>query len=943
MALIVPNTISTFIKSQFPRLYDEDGIEFEKLLQAYYEWTELSAGASGNNATFASTAIGNPINTSRNLFNIRDVDTTSNTYFSHFQNKYLYGIPNTLPGDKRFFIKHVIDIYRSKGNIQGYKLLFKLFYNDEVDIYLPKTDIFKPSDGDWDSPKYLEVVDNPNNISLVGKIIEGSASGAKAFLQSYVKESNNGSINHLFFLSNIMGNFSAGEHISEENTTDYDTIVANPFIIGSVYKLDITENNNDFVIGDVISAVDSIGINATFRVKSTSFGTGVLRFTLVENGTYYSTNAEVIISRRPRSYDTYLNNVLLYIHGTNNEVKDSSLYENFTVGINSGTNTSFIPISGTTSSISFSNNSSFISSTNTNVSFNLSNNFTIEAYIYPTSLSYYNTLFSDITGLDTVSLKNYGKEVEFYINGIRYNYTLSNPVSLNSWTHIAYVRNGTDNKFYINGIRQFTFTGSSSFFSRANKILIGYQYNFINDITDFNIDNLSNFGQFVGYFSEIRISNIARYDLNFTPYFTIPSDNSPVLSGRGAGFLLGQLSSSANISLNTDFTYTTNNYLTSTLATATTITGFSNLSIRSNSANTIGNTLTFRTFTLGIPKVLINYTQGASYVYTPEITIKDLSRSRNFISGTVTFANNSTRVTGVGTSFKSIPVSYLYFYEDKNTDTSNISLKVIKNIANNTLMFLDDYPSFNSSGNTGVTPGFPIISGNYSQYDLLDINGNQGGNNILVSVVSLTGNGLIDETELIDSGYGYKNDEQVSFRKYNYIAELNILNGGLNYSNNQYLNFVGGYPSLYATATIGTNTTGGIIRATIESPGSNFKTLPAVNIYNSNGTGAIIKAVLSTSTTGTVIKGYVRKRGLGISPGEWNSSKSFLSSDKYIQDSYYYQNYSYELRTSKPINTFEETIRKTFHPAGVNLFGRVVTKDIIADKSSASNTTITLS
>ena len=100
--LIVPNTISTFIQSQFPRLYDEDGVALQNLLKAYYEWMELTA-----NTSYSSATTGNPTNLARNLFNISDIDTTANTYFKNFQSSYLVGVPNTVTGDKRFLAKLV--------------------------------------------------------------------------------------------------------------------------------------------------------------------------------------------------------------------------------------------------------------------------------------------------------------------------------------------------------------------------------------------------------------------------------------------------------------------------------------------------------------------------------------------------------------------------------------------------------------------------------------------------------------------------------------------------------------------------------------------------------------------------------------------------------------------------------------------------------------------
>ena len=42
-----------------------------------------------------------------------------------------------------------------------------------------------------------------------------------------------------------------------------------------------------------------------------------------------------------------------------------------------------------------------------------------------------------------------------------------------------------------------------------------------------------------------------------------------------------------------------------------------------------------------------------------------------------------------------------------------------------------------------------------------------------------------------------------------------------------------------------------------------------------------------------------------------------------IQDSRYYQDYSYVVRVGQSINLWRESIRQTIHPAGWNVFGEV--------------------
>ena len=50
-----------------------------------------------------------------------------------------------------------------------------------------------------------------------------------------------------------------------------------------------------------------------------------------------------------------------------------------------------------------------------------------------------------------------------------------------------------------------------------------------------------------------------------------------------------------------------------------------------------------------------------------------------------------------------------------------------------------------------------------------------------------------------------------------------------------------------------------------------------------------------------------------------------------IQDSYYYQDYSYVVRIGESINQWRESIRRSVHPAGWNVFGEVSFATSLAD------------
>lgn len=73
--------------------------------------------------------------------------------------------------------------------------------------------------------------------------------------------------------------------------------------------------------------------------------------------------------------------------------------------------------------------------------------------------------------------------------------------------------------------------------------------------------------------------------------------------------------------------------------------------------------------------------------------------------------------------------------------------------------------------------------------------------------------------------------------------------------------------------------------------------------------------------------------------GYWRDNRSQISSSQRIQDSYYWQKFSYEVQSKLDISKYEKPLRDLAHPAGFALFGKFVleeTKESIGSLSESS-------
>lgn len=75
------------------------------------------------------------------------------------------------------------------------------------------------------------------------------------------------------------------------------------------------------------------------------------------------------------------------------------------------------------------------------------------------------------------------------------------------------------------------------------------------------------------------------------------------------------------------------------------------------------------------------------------------------------------------------------------------------------------------------------------------------------------------------------------------------------------------------------------------------------------------------------VTGAAISKTQGRQAGYWRSTRGFLDSDKYVQDSKYYQEYSYELKSGIDFTAYKDVVLELLHAAGTELFGRYVLED----------------
>jgi hypothetical protein len=118
-----------------------------------------------------------------------------------------------------------------------------------------------------------------------------------------------------------------------------------------------------------------------------------------------------------------------------------------------------------------------------------------------------------------------------------------------------------------------------------------------------------------------------------------------------------------------------------------------------------------------------------------------------------------------------------------------------------------------------------------------------------------------------------------------------------------------------------THIKGGIKSVAIIDFGLGFVSTPTVTINTVDGSGAVLPPNLGivAQTAGQWLPG--RPGGVGGFP---TTTDSLLDSNKVIQDSYYWQDFSYDLQVGQTIDKYRDAVKALLHPAGLKMFGSVV-------------------
>lgn len=938
----IEQKISVFVENQFPQFVREEAPLLIEFVKEYYRWAEQP-----NNFIYHS----------RNLPSYKDIDKTVDDFLVYFKEKYLVG--TELNTDKTAVeVKHSLDIYRSKGTQRSVELFFKNNFNvSDIEVYYPKKDIIKASDGEWVVPSYLEISESERTKSFIGKQITGSASGATAFVEGIGRKSLRGKYVDVLYLSNVKGNF-----LFEELVTENGSLLNAPRVVGSLTSIDIAEGGRDFNVGDIVDIVaTSKGKQGKARVEEVAIATGKVTFTLVDGGTGYMLNTSPVVAEKmlgisnTSSGNVYVSgffidekvtqplaNVVFQNANTKFNLGDQVTVSNSTanVGVGRVVGTNQKTITGTATANSTSNS---VIGTNTNFSASLS----------------------------------VGDHIKF--QACTSSFVVANVISNTSIRLTANGPNVTSNTLVVANSNMLLIVESGNF-SAADRIA--------NTSATMTYTNRSATGFVVGSngaaIGLINVSNV--FTGNAHAYIVgntsgVTANVVSVGTGSAAAFDIGSLVDEETISLGADLIGGVNddnvNYLTLNLNASEY--KFPKLPSGNSSYGVVNQILTRTPFTIGTISSLAGVNPGAGYNFSPFVLLREprisyydrrdlhvtiANATGSFVQGESLLQNFSSSSYTLQISGGSTPLTVGETVTQKINSTANVSGEVTSAntsraviLTNNT--FIISTLSANLSGNVSANATSSQVNGNGTSFtteiaagDFIRLSGspailqvnNVSNNTVLfltsnaVSVVGNTYNKANNVAFGLSSGQKFFVNTATSSTQTS-VARGSVINSTSTFINLKRKSFNTSFaPNLQITGSV-SGVTANVVSVTQIADSDQMGNNALVTSFAGVANGEITRLTVVDSGFGyendeelTITKpgsiyvasGYANLVNQGRGSGYFKSTRGFLNSDKYIHDGDFYQEFAYQVKTNLPLETYSNILKQIVHVAGTKLFGGIV-------------------
>ena len=253
------------------------------------------------------------------------------------------------------------------------------------------------------------------------------------------------------------------------------------------------------------------------------------------------------------------------------------------------------------------------------------------------------------------------------------------------------------------------------------------------------------------------------------------------------------------------------------------------------------------------------------------ITFRIVDGGSGYANGTVATISNNNSGSGATATVNAISnTEIIPIYSDKISSLANVRI--------------NQGPTFVSGGANSSSVSSNLAISNSSSV----LSSAFGTTNTEVGTISSLS---------VTRGSNYSSPPNVTFR-YDSIADLNLSDGS------------GGIKGDNAVI-VANLLSGSISSVRVDTAGSSYNKSDLLTLVNQT------RANTENAQAGALVT------GINTYAGAYKDTKGFLSWNNRLQDNYYYQEYSYVVRSQQVLDAYKDLAYSITHPAGTRLFGEV--------------------
>jgi len=260
------NKTSYLVTSQLPEFVRSDHPTFITFLEKYYEYLEQN---------------GKLLDISKNFNRYLDVDHANDQFREKIFEQFISLLSKNVKADRKTLVKYAKSFYRAKGTEKSVRFLIRVLFDKEIDVYYPKNDILKASDGKWFIERSL-VVDNlfVNNVSnttaatnFINHLVIGQTSNATAVVERVEQYFDRGSLITELKLTNTKRSFQNGETIYTKFVKNgEEKYLSANLLSGSIFSVDVINGGQGYTVGTQVPVESNTGSGAQLIISSTTTG-----------------------------------------------------------------------------------------------------------------------------------------------------------------------------------------------------------------------------------------------------------------------------------------------------------------------------------------------------------------------------------------------------------------------------------------------------------------------------------------------------------------------------------------------------------------------------------------------------------------------------------------------------------------------------------------------